>query len=119
MVLPVGSGRGEFSIQRLAPQQQAEELLASVLRAVDNAFEYSETKSNELLGYELPQVLLIHCNQMNALTLNKAIEVIRNRGYRFVSLDQAMQDPAYRTPGLPPGSLGGGFFSGLQQALAS
>ncbi len=28
VVLPVGSGRGEFSIQRLAPQQQAEELFA-------------------------------------------------------------------------------------------
>ncbi|MEJ1091377.1 DUF58 domain-containing protein [Microbacterium istanbulense] len=28
VVLPVGAGRGEFSIQRLAPQQQAEELFA-------------------------------------------------------------------------------------------
>ena len=69
-----------------------------------------------MLGYELPQALLIHCNEMNALTLRQTIARMRDRGYTFVPLDEAMTDPAYATPGLKPGAMGGG---GLFNAIAA
>lgn len=59
-----------------------------------------------MLGYEVPQVLLIHCNEMNALTLRQALHRMRERGYTFVSLDEAMADPAYQLP-VRPGAMGG------------
>jgi hypothetical protein len=96
--------------------QQAEEHFATVLKALDEAFARAETRSVEVLGYELPQTLLIHCNEMNALTLRTTIQRIRSRGYTFVTLDEAMQDPAYNLPGIRPGGLGGG---GLFNTLAS
>lgn len=95
---------------RAGETAKAEEQLATVMQAMDVAFARAEKRSVEVLGYELPQTLLIHCNEMNALTLRQAFSRLRERGYTFVSLNEAMADPAYATPGLRPGAMGGGGF---------
>ena len=59
-------------------------------------FAYFEQQSQALLGYEPPQVLLLHANELNAATFVALVEAIRARGYRFVGLDEALADPAYR-----------------------
>ena len=101
---------------RSGAKEKADELFATVMTRLDEAFAQAEKRSVEVLGYELPQTLLIHCNEMNALTLRSTIQRIRDRGYRFVSLDEAMQDPAYNLPNIRPGGLGGG---GLFNSLAT
>jgi peptidoglycan/xylan/chitin deacetylase (PgdA/CDA1 family) len=101
---------------RAGDQAQAEDLFATMLQALDERFARAEARSREVLGYEVPLVLLIHCNEMNALTLRRSLARIRERGYRFVSLNEAMADPAYASPGLKPGAMGGG---GLLNALAA
>lgn len=57
--------------------------------------DYYERQSVALLGYALPQVLLLHANELNAAAYVDLVEGIRRRGYRFVGLDEAMADPAY------------------------
>jgi peptidoglycan/xylan/chitin deacetylase (PgdA/CDA1 family) len=91
-------------------QEKADEQFSTMLQALDVAFAHAETRSREVLGYELPQTLLIHCNELNALTLRTTIQRIRDRGYTFVSLDEAMEDPAYQMNGIRPGGMGGGGF---------
>ena len=100
---------------RAGDQAKADAQFATVLQALDDGFARAEKRSVDALGYELPQTLLVHCNEMNALTLPRTLQRIRARGYRFVSLDEAMEDPAYRLP-LRPGALGGG---GLFNHLAA
>jgi peptidoglycan/xylan/chitin deacetylase (PgdA/CDA1 family) len=101
---------------RAGETQKAEEHFGVVMQTLDHGFSRAEARSLEIFGYEAPLVLLIHCNEMNALTLRRAIQRMRDRGYRFVSIDEAMEDPAYRTPGLRPGAMGGGFFNGVAAA---
>ncbi len=93
------------------------ELKAAVLKHCENAFEEAELQSLRLTGDEIPQVLLVHCNEMNADTIGDAIELIRSRDYEFVSLAAALRNSAYRTPGLPAGTLGGWFYSGLESVV--
>jgi len=94
--------------------KKADEHFATVLTMLDAAFARSETRAVEVLGYELPQVLLIHCNEMNARTLRTTLQRIRQRGYTFVTMEDAMADPAYAAPGMRPGGVGGGgFFNSL------
>lgn len=93
------------------------EVKAAVLKHCDAAFSKAEATSKELLGIEIPQVLLVHCNEMNSDTIVDAIMQIRKRGYEFVSLDEAVAHSAYKTEGLPPGSMGGWFYSGLAEAV--
>lgn len=63
-----------------------------------NKLDYYEAQSQALLGYALPQVLLIHANTLNSVAYTELVAGIRRRGYRFVTLDEAMRDPAYARP---------------------
>jgi peptidoglycan/xylan/chitin deacetylase (PgdA/CDA1 family) len=73
----------------------AERVKQAYLDQVDVGFEHAEKASQEVLGYELPQILLIHCNELNSVTLRESIARMRKRGYSFVTLDEATKDPAY------------------------
>jgi peptidoglycan/xylan/chitin deacetylase (PgdA/CDA1 family) len=68
------------------------------LGQIDVAFDYSEKASVELFGREIPQILLIHCNELNSISLRESIARIRGRGYEFISLEAAMKDTAYGRP---------------------
>jgi len=102
---------------RAGDQPKADAQLATMLQTLDESFSRAESRSVEVLGYELPQTLLIHCNELNARTLRISLQRIRDRGYTFVSLDEAMQDSAYQLPGMRPGAMGGGgFFHAVEAA---
>ncbi len=57
-----------------------------------------ETWSVDVLGYEIPHVLLLHANQLNAAMFDDVAALFERRGYRFITLDEALQDPAYSQP---------------------
>ena len=59
---------------------------------------FFEAWSVEIMGYEIPQVLLLHANELNARHFPELVTMLRERGYRFVSLDEALMDPAYQQP---------------------
>jgi len=68
--------------------------------------DYYERRSNELLGYRVPQILMVHANELNADSLADLVTAVRGRGYRFVTLDEAVADPAYLRPDGYFGELG-------------
>jgi len=76
------------------------------LEYADTSFDYSESLSRDLFGREIPQVLLIHDSQLNTECLDALLTKLEHRGYKFVSLDQAMADPAYATPDNYVGATG-------------
>jgi len=76
----------------------AERIKDAYLAQVDVGFEYAEKASVELFGAEVPQILLIHCNELNSISLRQSIARMRDRGYRFITLEEAMKDPAYQRP---------------------
>ncbi|MBX7220101.1 MAG: polysaccharide deacetylase family protein [Blastocatellia bacterium] len=69
-------------------------------------FEFYEQYSQELLGQEVPQVLLLTPSRLNADAMGELLGMLRERGYRFVSLDQATSDPAYATRDTYTGKTG-------------
>lgn len=76
----------------------AERIAAEYLRYMDEVFAFVEEVSRNLLGREIPQVLLIHANALNADHLDALAERIEARGYRYVTLEEALADPAYALP---------------------
>ena len=58
--------------------------------------DYFEAQSIALLGYNLPQILLMHANELNADCYGELLAGLRARGYSFIDLDTALQDPAYK-----------------------
>lgn len=72
--------------------------LAAYLPHLDLALDTYERMSEELFGRQIPQVLLIHANELNADSLDATLRRLRERGYRFITLDEALADPAYASP---------------------
>lgn len=73
-------------------------LAASYISYMESVFAHFEDVSRQLLGREVSQTLLLHANEINADHFDKLAEMIRRRGYRFVTLDEALKDEAYRLP---------------------
>lgn len=62
---------------------------------MEEVFAFFEDWSRTVLGREIPQVLLLHANELNADHLPRLAEMVRRRGYDFVSLEEALEDEAY------------------------
>jgi hypothetical protein len=56
---------------------------------------YYEEQSRALFGREIPLVLLLHANSINARRFAALADALAERGYRFVPLAEAVADPAY------------------------
>ena len=59
---------------------------------------FEEQRSRSLLGYEPKQILLLHLTQLEADHLGDLLALLRGRGYKFISLDDALLDKAYAQP---------------------
>ncbi len=84
----------------------AEKTQKAYLDYVTTSFDYEESESRKLFGREIPQVVLLHDDELNAENLDAVLKILEARGYKFVTLDEAMADPAYATANLYVGSAG-------------
>lgn len=79
----------ESSAQRLR-----DDYLAYTAAEID----YYAALNRQVLGYEPPQVMLLHINRLNADVIEPLLTLFRQRDYKFVTLAEAQSDPAYKTP---------------------
>lgn len=81
-----------------APAADAARVRAAYLEHLESATAFFEKRAVEVVGREIPQIILLHANQLNADTIPQTLAMFKRRGYRFVSLDEALRDPAYKLP---------------------
>ncbi|HZQ24581.1 MAG TPA: polysaccharide deacetylase family protein [Terriglobales bacterium] len=86
-----------------------EQLVSSYLTYSDSVFAYEEQLAKQTIGYEPRQVLLLHGNQLEADHIGELLEVLRKRGYRFITLGDALEDEAYSLPDTYVGEEGTGW----------
>ncbi len=72
--------------------------VSSWLAYNQQVFAHAEALSRSLLGYEPRQVLLMHECQLEADHAPELLALMRDRGYKFISLDDALVDSAYAQP---------------------
>ena len=76
-------------------EQRAADLQRVWLADIQEETFIAEQLSRELLGRLPPQILLLHANRLNADHIDEALDWYEQHGYEFVTLDEAMADPAY------------------------
>ena len=86
-----------------------QEVASSYLAYHAAVFAYEEKLSKDLLGYEPKQILLLHANNLEADHIAELLQMIRKRGYRFITLDDALSDDAYGMPDTFVGEEGTGW----------
>ena len=69
-------------------------------------WEAAEQQSRDLFGREIRQILMVHANRLNADAFGDVADMMKNRGYVFVSIDEAMKDPVYARPDSYDGKVG-------------
>ena len=93
--------RGDTALQQ--------EVVSAYLAYHSDVFAYEEKLSKELLGHEPKQILLLHANNLEAEHIGELVDMIRKRGYRFVTLEDALSDDAYSLPDTYVGEEGRGW----------
>lgn len=80
---------------RKGNQELAARIVDGYVEHLDENFAYYEKLSEQLFDRQIAQVLLLHANALNTDHLDRVAAMLRDRGYRFVSLEEAVGDPAY------------------------
>jgi len=82
-----------------ASEKNDKETMRRVVEAyvsyMENMFEFYEKLSVDLFGREIPQVFYVHANPLNSYHFEELAQMMKRRGYIFVSLEQVLQDKAY------------------------
>jgi peptidoglycan/xylan/chitin deacetylase (PgdA/CDA1 family) len=86
-----------------------DELAKSYLAYSDASFAYSEQLSKQIVSYEPKQIILLHANQLEADHIGDLLDLFRKRGYRFITLEDALSDGAYSLPDTYVGEEGSGW----------
>jgi peptidoglycan/xylan/chitin deacetylase (PgdA/CDA1 family) len=85
------------------------QLVKEYLAHHDAAFAYAEQLSVKVVGYEPKQILLLHACNLEADHIGELLDVLRKRGYRFITLGDALGDQAYSLPDTYVGEEGSGW----------
>ena len=60
--------------------------------------DYWERQSVKLFKREISQILLLHANSINSDYFGKVAKMYDKRGYKFITLEEALKDEAYKLP---------------------
>jgi peptidoglycan-N-acetylglucosamine deacetylase len=75
----------------------ADKVMAAYLATTDDRLAFAESLARDTFERDIPQVLLIHVNRLNADVMPELLRRLRARGYAWIALGEALQDDAYRT----------------------
>jgi len=65
---------------------------------MESTVAFYERRTQEVIGREIPHILLLHMNALNADQLDALLQMLERRRYRFITVDEALRDPAYALP---------------------
>ena len=73
-------------------------LVAEYLVYMESVIAHFEKLSDRFLGRAMKHTLLLHANELNADHFGSLALMLKRRGYHFISLGEALTDPAYQLP---------------------
>jgi peptidoglycan/xylan/chitin deacetylase (PgdA/CDA1 family) len=65
---------------------------------LESKMDYWERQSNKLFNREIEQILLLHANFINSDYFDDIAKMLKKRKYKFVTLEDALKDEAYKLP---------------------
>lgn len=97
-VAPVTLDNGEWIfaaayLKAHGDKEQQRRIGTEYIAYMDRKLAYFEDQSQRLFGRNIPHILLLHANPLNADWFDELAASMRKRGYRFVTINQAMADP--------------------------
>ena len=79
-------------------QEMMKRVSDEYLKFAGEKFDFCEKVATELFGHPIKHILLLHANELNADNFDALVKTMTDRGYRFITLEEALKDPAYQYP---------------------
>ncbi len=86
------------SALRQGERDLARRLADDYVRYMEQSIEFWERVEQHVVGRPIRHVLLLHVNDINADCFDRLAVMMKRRGYRFITLDEALEDEAYSLP---------------------
>ncbi len=93
-------------IENETDSEKIAQLRQLYLAHIAKTLDYAESQSQKVFGRNIAHVLQLHDGIATATFLPDLIAALRQRGYTFVSMPEALEDPAYQTEENYIGPLG-------------
>jgi peptidoglycan-N-acetylglucosamine deacetylase len=87
-----------YKAKKRGDAETAKRVADAYVPYMESVFDFFERLSAETFGREVKQTLLLHANEINADHFDELAAMLRRRGYKFVTLEEALKDPAYAEP---------------------
>lgn len=87
-----------FKAKKRGDAETAKRIADAYVPYMETVFDFFEQLSAETFGREVRHVLLLHANEINADRFDELAAMMKRRGYAFVTLEEALKDPAYAEP---------------------
>jgi peptidoglycan/xylan/chitin deacetylase (PgdA/CDA1 family) len=75
-----------------------QEIADEYVRHTEQMIAFSEAAAQRIFGRPIRHVIVLHLNLLNAEQFPRVAALFADRGYRFVTLDEALADAAYAAP---------------------
>jgi peptidoglycan/xylan/chitin deacetylase (PgdA/CDA1 family) len=76
----------------------AKKLRAEYLAYTCSEIDYYQGLHKQIFAREIPQVMLLHVNRLNADLMDQLLALFQQKQYRFIKLGAALSDDAYSVP---------------------
>lgn len=87
-----------FAYQKARDANEKRRISDDYVRFAEADVVYREKATELMFGRPIAHILLVHANEVTADNLTRLIEMYRSRGYKFISVEEALKDPAYAKP---------------------
>ena len=87
-----------FVYLRLMERQEyskAKDVAIEYIHYLSEIVDHYQDVSNNQFGRNISHILLLHANRLNADYINDLLKMIQDKGYQFISIDEALNDPIY------------------------
>lgn len=84
--------------QAQGDQDAVRQIGAAYVPYMQASFARVEQLALDLFGRTIPHVVVLHANSLNADHFGALAAMLKQRGYHFISLDDALRDSAYASP---------------------
>jgi peptidoglycan/xylan/chitin deacetylase (PgdA/CDA1 family) len=112
-VAPVTIENSDYVFSRVYSEAQTKgdaegvrQAAEAYLRFTAAQLDFWEGVARQVAGRPVRHVLLLHDNEINAGHLGEVLALLKRRGYRFVPLEEALRDEAYKLPDTYAGRAG-------------
>lgn len=92
--------------QRRGDAETQRRVAAEYVPYMEKMLEFYEQLSVDTVGYEVPQVMMLTASPLLSEQMDNMIAMMKKRGYSFITLEQALQDKAYKQPDSYTGPVG-------------